>query len=101
MVKSDEIDKSFVMKIVSKRLCEIRIDFNLTQQEMAELLNVDQSTIASIETGRREIRIKQLYILAVQLKVNLNYLLGLSNNKLDANTHKNHLRNIGKQTIIK
>lgn len=90
------VNKSFVTKIISKKIYEIRTDFNLTQVELGKMLNVDQSIIASIETGRREIRIKELYLIAIHLKVNINWLFSLSNTKLDANVYSKHIVNADK-----
>ncbi len=95
---SEIVNKQFVTKIMSQKVYEIRTDFNLTQVELAKMLNVDQSIIASIETGRREIRIKELYLIAINLKVNINWLFSLSNTKLDAKVHTKHLENVEKNS---
>lgn len=95
-MKESLVNKEFVTNIVSKKMYDIRVSFNLTQQELGKILNVDQSTIASIETGRREIRIKELYLLASKLNVNINWLLSLSDKKLDASAQSKHIQNIKK-----
>ncbi len=64
-----------------KRLKYLRIKNNISQKELAKLLNVGVSTISNYETGRNEPSYDKLIILAKYFNVSIDYLLGNSENK--------------------
>ena len=52
---------------------------NLTQQDVANVLNCSQTAYSYYEIGRRDIPTQQLIRLAKQYKTSTDYLLGLTN----------------------
>lgn len=65
-----------------QRLKELRKDFDLTQQELADQTHIARSTIGMYEQDRREPDFDALDTLADRFGVDFNYLLGRS----DVNT---------------
>lgn len=60
------------------RIKELREDRDITQWEVAEYLQVAQNTYCNYENGVREIPIELLIRLSRFYKVNVEYLLGLT-----------------------
>lgn len=48
---------------------EARIELGISQEKLAEILNVDQRTIVNIETGRGNPKFEKLYPLITYLKI--------------------------------
>ena len=63
------------------RIREIREDNSLTQQKIADLLNIGQRTYADYESGKTRIPVDSLLILAKFYNVSLDYITGASNIK--------------------
>lgn len=63
----------------NERIREIREDNSLTQQKIAELLNIGQRTYADYESGKTRIPIDSLLILAKYYNVSMDYITGASN----------------------
>ncbi len=70
-----EIDK---LKI-SQRLKEFRKENKLTQEKLAEILNVSQSTIAEYERKTNIIATPFLYTICKKYNISADYLLGKTN----------------------
>ena len=66
------------MSIFSKRIKELRKESNFTQQELAEKLELTNSTVSDWETGRSEPDLETLTKLSKLFSVTTDYLLGLS-----------------------
>lgn len=64
-----------------KRLEDLRIDHDLTQQEVADILHCKREVYRRYEKGIREIPISYAIHLATYYKVSLDYLCGLTNTK--------------------
>ena len=62
-----------------ERIREIREDNFLTQQKVADLLNIGQRTYADYESGKTRIPIDNLLILAKYYNVSMDYISGASN----------------------
>lgn len=62
----------------SHQLKNIRKEWNLTQKELADSLNIAQSTIAMYENGKREPDTANLNKIADFFKVTTDFLLGRS-----------------------
>lgn len=60
-----------------ERLKEIRQEFNMSRQELANLIFVNVRTISYWETGQRECNLEQLIQLSKVFGVTTDYLLGL------------------------
>ena len=67
----------------NERIREIREDNSLTQQKVANLLNVGQRTYADYESGKTRIPVDNLLILAKFYNVSLDYITGASNIKTE------------------
>lgn len=63
------------------RLRDIREDRDLTQAEIAKILNIKQNTYSQYESGDRQIPIESLMKLAIFYNLSLDYLTGLTNEK--------------------
>jgi transcriptional regulator with XRE-family HTH domain len=69
-------DKDFSEKI-GARIAEFRKKRNLTQSQLAEILEVKQEAISSYEIGRRRVPVGFLPVLSETLGVSVEELLGL------------------------
>lgn len=65
----------------NERIREIREDYSLTQQKVADLLNIGQRTYADYESGKTRIPIDNIMILAEFYNVSMDYITGASNIK--------------------
>lgn len=61
------------------RFTKLRIDNRLSQQELADLLNVSQQTICKYERGLNEPNIESLKRLAAIFNTTVDYLIGYDN----------------------
>ena len=69
------------MEMIYKNIKAIREDIDLTQKQMAELLNVSQNTYSQYETGKIEWTASSLIIIADYFNVSVDYLLDRTNEK--------------------
>ena len=67
--------------IFNERLKELRIEKQLSQKELADLLSTGQSSISAWERGEREPLAHQLIDLARVLECSVDYLLGITDIK--------------------
>lgn len=65
------------MSNFSKNLKELRMEKGLSQQELAQIFNVTQSTVAKWESGDREPNFSILIELTNYFEVSTDMLLGL------------------------
>lgn len=63
-----------------KRLYDLRIDNDLTQQQVADYLMCNRQVYARYERGLREIPVSMLIKLADFYKTSVDYILGRTNN---------------------
>lgn len=63
----------------NERIRALREDNDLTQQKIADLLNIGQRTYADYESGKTRIPVDSLLILAKFYNVSLDYITGASN----------------------
>lgn len=64
-----------------KRLEDLRIDADLTQQEVADILNCKREVYRRYEKGIRELPLSYAIILAKYYHVSIDYLVGLTDKK--------------------
>lgn len=64
-----------------KRMEDLRIDHDLTQKDVADILNCQREVYRRYEKGTRELPLSYAIILAKYYNVSLDYLVGLSDNK--------------------
>lgn len=69
------------MNMYQNRLRDLREDKDLKQKQLAELLQVHQTTYSDYELGRLNIPISTLHALADFYDVSIDYLLGRTNTK--------------------
>ena len=69
------------MKMKYKNIRSIREDNDMTQQQMADLLNVSQNTYSQYETGKIEWTASTLIKIADYFDVSIDYLLDRTKNK--------------------
>jgi len=72
-----------INKYAAKKLKELRIQRNLTQEKLAEELNINQQQIARYENNLRQFKQDFLYQLAEYFNVSINYFF----------PNENHLKN--------
>jgi len=63
------------------RIRDLREDNDLTQQQVADYLNIRQNTYSQYETGNRQIPIDVLIALASLYKTSTDYILGITDCK--------------------
>lgn len=56
---------------IKRNIKELRIQKSVNQQEIADALNVDVSVISNIENGKRELKVKELEVIANVLGVSV------------------------------
>lgn len=61
----------------TKRLYDLRIDHDLTQQDVANVLNTTKQNYGMYENGKRKLNIQDLITLSDFYKVSTDYILGL------------------------
>lgn len=66
------------MILFNERLKELRLEKNLSQNELAEKLGVSQKSISNWETGVREADFETLEKMTKFFNVTADYLLGIS-----------------------
>lgn len=64
-----------------QRLKDLREDRDLKQEDIAKLLDTDQSYYAKYESGKRPISFEKAIKLAIFYGVSLDYIAGLTNDK--------------------
>lgn len=64
-----------------KRMEDLRVDNDLTQQDVADILSCQREVYRRYEKGIRELPLSYAIILAKYYKVSLDYLVGLSDKK--------------------
>lgn len=69
------------MKNTFKKIRDIRIDNDLSQKDMAKILNISRRSYCYYESGRNLFSIKLIVKFANYFKVNIDYLFGLANKK--------------------
>ncbi len=69
-------DEKVFFKALGARIAALRIDNNLTQQQLADALTVSQQVVASYEVGRRRVPVSLLPALARVLGISIEELIG-------------------------
>lgn len=77
----DNITSSIGDGMYFKRIEDLRIDHDKTQQEIADYLGCQREVYRRYEKGTRTIPVDFLIKLSKYYSVSLDYLVGISNNK--------------------
>lgn len=64
-----------------ERIRSLREDSDLTQTQVASILNVGQKTYSDYEMGKIRIPLESVIVLAQYYNVNMDYICGISNIK--------------------
>lgn len=64
-----------------KRLKDLREDSDLFQQDIANLLKITRQQYSLYETGKRDIPVELLIVLADFYKTSIDYIVGRQNKK--------------------
>ena len=67
--------------MIYNRIRDMREDNDLKQKDLAKILNCSQQVYSNYELGQRDIPTDILIALAEFYKTNVDYLMGLTNNK--------------------
>ena len=67
--------------VLRLRLRDLREDNDMSQEQMAKLLNCSQQTYSRYESHTTEIPLESLIFLADYYDTSVDYLLGITNNK--------------------
>ena len=65
------------MDIFAKRLKEIRVENELTQKELAKILQTTDDSIYSWEKGRSQPSLEMLRKICIELNADADYLIGV------------------------
>ena len=68
-----------------QRLQDLRIDSDLSQKKLGEILHISQRSYSHYETGSRNIPIEMLIRLADYYDTTIDYLVGRTDNKAPIN----------------
>ena len=79
--KYDVINKNLDKKLIGKRLKEFRLENNITQEELAKILNTTHSTISAYESGKTTILTAFAYEICKRYNISIDYLCGRTNAK--------------------
>ncbi len=69
-------------------IASLRINNNITQQQMADILGISLTSYKLYETDVRNIKLNHLNIISNYFRVSLNYLLNISKKKISVNTEE-------------
>lgn len=64
-----------------QRIEDLRIDSDLSQKQISEVLHISQRSYSHYETGTRGIPVEMLIKLADYYNTSIDYLVGRTNNK--------------------
>lgn len=64
-----------------QRIQDLRIDSDLSQKKIGEILHISQRSYSHYETGSRNIPIEMLFRLADYYDTTIDYLVGRTDNK--------------------
>lgn len=69
------------MKMIYRRIRDLREDCDLTQAQISKILNCSQQVYSNYELGQRDIPMAILIALAKHYGVSTDYILGLSDKR--------------------
>lgn len=73
-------DKNNITKYFSERVSQLRIENNLTQQQLGNLIGLSKQAINDIEKGRRLTTVDKALLIASQFNTTVEYLCGVTDN---------------------
>lgn len=88
-------------KLLGKRIKELRKNKGLTQENFAELINIETSSLSGIESGRHFPSLPTLERIAIKLDVEIKNLFEFNHLKTADEIKKEIIENIDKLSIEK
>lgn len=82
--------------IIGKKLQNLRKNKNISQEEMADNLNISQSTYARMESGKNHSWANHIFKISIFFEIKPHELLELDNTKLESNQDENSCGEIAK-----
>ena len=82
--------------MIYNKLKDIREDADLTQNDMAKMINTSQANYSRWETSKEFIPLKKLIILCNYFNINMDYVLGISKIKKENKISSINKKRIGK-----
>lgn len=76
----DRSSKEQIRRVFAENIKQLRVERNLTQKQMADLIEVSVSSVAMWESGDRETDFSTLNIIADKFDVTIDFLLGRAAN---------------------
>ena len=67
--------KEALYPIVGQRIQDIRKEYNISQQELADVLNLSRTSVSNIENGRHPIFLHHIYTIAEKFSIPLEKIL--------------------------
>jgi len=67
--------KEALYPIVGQRIQDIRKEYNISQQELADVLKLSRTSVSNIENGRHPIFLHHIYTIAVKFSIPLEKIL--------------------------
>ena len=64
-----------------QRIQDLRVDSDLSQRQLGEILHISQRSYSHYETGSRNIPVEMLIRLANYYEISLDFLVGRTDNK--------------------
>lgn len=95
--KKSDLVSSDIKLIVAENLSKLREFYGINQIDLSDKIKTYQAAYSLSEQGTRELNYTNLYYLAVELGININWLFGLSDVRIDPTARKKHLENIKKR----
>ena len=86
------------MKTLGERIKQLRTEKELTQEDLAQKLNVSKSSISLYETNTREPSISTLIALTQLFDVSTDYILGISDYR-HTRSQDEYIREIVKSAV--
>lgn len=84
----------------TERIRTLREDYDKTQTDIAELLKIGQRTYCDYELGKTRIPVDSLIILAKYYNVSMDYICGMSEEKVPLSTKVINNNETGKNKKI-
>ena len=81
ILRFDIIEKNGECNMLYRRIRDLREDNDLSQREVAKMLNCSQQVYSNYELGQRDIPTQVLIELSRFYKVSVDYILGLRDEK--------------------
>lgn len=78
--------------MIGERLQELRKDYGMSQEQLAQTLGVSHYTVSSYECNRSDPDDKSKVIIANLFDVSVDYLLGLIDEPVSFNRQQKHIR---------